>query len=248
MLRAGAMEDGALRRSVSGTPQGGVISPLLANVYLDRLDRSWEVDGTGVLVRYADDLVVMCRSEAEARGALVALRGALALLGLDLNEAKTQIVHLREGGEGLDFLGFHHRWVRGRSPRTRHFCFLARWPSRKASQHARDRIREITATRRLLLPVEQIVEELNRFLRGWGGYFRYGNSAHALDRISGFAAERLARFVARRSNRSSAYGWSVLHHQSQDRLGLVALHGTVIAPRPGRAWRGSSNAAGEGRR
>ena len=74
----------------------------------------------------------------------------LAELGLQLKEAKTRIVHLREGGEGLDFLGFHHRWVRGDTPRSRHLRFLARWPSRQAMQHARDRIREITDRRWLL--------------------------------------------------------------------------------------------------
>ena len=119
MLRAGVMEDGALRRSVAGTPQGGVISPLLCNVYLHRLDRDWQTRGHGVLVRYADDLVVMCRTEAEARAALAALRTLLSELGLEPKQAKTRIVHLREGGGGFDFLGFHHRYVRGRTQRSR---------------------------------------------------------------------------------------------------------------------------------
>ena len=72
----------------------------------------------------------------------------------------------------MDFLGFHHRWVRGDTPASRHLCFLARWPSRQASQRARDRIREITDRRRLLVPVEDVVRDVNRFLRGWSGYFR----------------------------------------------------------------------------
>jgi len=107
LLRAGVMEKGAVRRSVSGTPQGGVISPLLCNVYLHRLDRDWQTRGQGVLVRYADDLVVMCRTEREARQALAALRVLLSELGLEPKQAKTRIVQLREGGEGFDFLGFH---------------------------------------------------------------------------------------------------------------------------------------------
>src|SRR5207244_2131733 len=86
----------------------------------------------GALCRYVDDLVVMCQSRAEAERALVALRSILAELGLAPKEAKTRIVHLREGGEGLDFLGFHHRYVRGNTPRSRHLTFLARWPSRQA--------------------------------------------------------------------------------------------------------------------
>jgi Reverse transcriptase (RNA-dependent DNA polymerase) len=134
-----------------------VISPLLANVYLDRLDRDWQARGCGTLVRYADDLVVMCGSERDARRALAALRVLLAELGLRPKEAKTRIVRLREGGEGFDFLGFHHRWVRGRTSRSRHLTFLARWPSRQAMQHARDRVRELTDCRRLLVPVKEVV-------------------------------------------------------------------------------------------
>src|SRR5205823_12074828 len=91
--------------------------------------------------------------------------------------AKTRIVHMTEGGEGLDFLGFHHRWVRGDTPASRHLCFLARWPSRQAIQRARNRICELTDRRRLLLNVDEIVQDVNRFLHGWAGYFRYGNSA-----------------------------------------------------------------------
>lgn len=116
MLRAGVMQDGAVIRRDAGTPQGGVISPLLANVYLHRLDRQWQTGGVGVLVRYADDLVVMCKSRREADRALAALTAILADLGLEPKPAKTRIVHLTEGDEGLDFLGFHHRWVRSRDP------------------------------------------------------------------------------------------------------------------------------------
>jgi RNA-directed DNA polymerase len=126
LLRAGVMEGQAVRRSTTGTPQGGVISPLLCNVYLHRLDRQWTERGRGVLVRYADDLVAMCRTRAEAEAALAALRSILGELGLELKDAKTRIVHLAEGGEGLDFLGFHHRRVRARG--ARHVCFSLAGP------------------------------------------------------------------------------------------------------------------------
>jgi RNA-directed DNA polymerase len=248
LLSAGAMEDGEVKRSAAGTPQGGPLSPVLCNVYLHRLDRQWQSRGVGVLVRYADDLVVMCRTRGEAEQALAALEAIVAELGLSLKEAKTRIVQLREGGEGLNFLGFHHRWVRARAIDKRHVTFLARWPSRKAMQHARDRIREITDRRRLLLPVEQIVLELNRFLRGWAGYFRYGNSTRQLDQIRMYAADRLARFIAKRHKRSWRYGWKIVAFQSPDFLGLISLHGIVVAPRPNRPWREKPNADGERRR
>jgi group II intron reverse transcriptase/maturase len=132
MLRAGVMEDGSPRRGVAGTPQGGVVSPLLANIYLHRLDRAWSSGQHGVLVRFADDVVVMCRSRGQAEAALERLTALLAELGLQPKAAKTRVVHLAEGGEGFDFLGFHHRLVRGRTPRSAHLTFLARWPARKA--------------------------------------------------------------------------------------------------------------------
>jgi len=170
----------------------------------------------------------------EAERALTAL---LAELGLELKQAKTRIVHLEEGGEGLDFLGFHHRWVRGNTPRSRHLCFLARWPSRQATQHARDRVREITDRRRLLVPVEDVVQDVNRFLRGWSGYFRYGNSARHFNKINHYALDRIARFVAKRHKRGRGYGLKVVAYQSPNRLGLINLNGTIVAPRPNRPWR-----------
>ena len=236
MLRAGVMEDGVVTREVTGTPQGGVISPCLCNVYLHRLDRQWADRGHGVLVRFADDLLAMCRTREEAEAALIALREILAELGLELKDAKTRIVHLEEGGEGVDFLGFHHRWVRAN--RAKHVQFLARWPSRRAMQHACDRVREITARERLLLPVEDVVQDLNGYLRGWAGYFRYGNSARHFNLIEHHAHNRLALFMAKRHQRSRAYGWRLVTYSSPDRLGLISLSGTVVAPRPHRAWRG----------
>jgi group II intron reverse transcriptase/maturase len=247
-LRAGVMEGGTVRHQVTGTPQGGVVSPLLTNIYLNQLDREWRRQSCGALCRYADDLVVMCRSEREAEKALGILRALLTDLGLKLKEAKTRIVHMREGGEGIDFLGFHHRWVRGQRAHARHLTFLARWPSRKAMQAARDRIRELTARRRLLLPVEEIVEDVNLFLQGWTGYFRYGNSTRHFGQIRRFTLTRLAIFVANRHEKPTKFGWKKVAYLSPDNLGLLNLDGSVIAPRPNRPWRGKLNAVGEGRR
>jgi len=215
---------------------GAVLSPCLCNVYLHRLDRQWAERGHGVLVRFADDLLVMCRTQKEADAALAAMRQILGELGLELKDAKTRIVHLELDGEGVDFLGFHHQWVR--ATRARHVQFLARWPSRRAMQHARDRIHEITARERLLFPIEEIVQDLNRYLRGWTGYFRYGNSAHHFNLIQTHAHSRLAQFVAKHHGRKRAYGWRLVTYVSPNRMGLISLAGTVVAPRPHRAWRG----------
>ncbi|WP_231914415.1 group II intron reverse transcriptase/maturase [Rhodococcus sp. LB1] len=246
MLRAGVMSDGVVRRAVTGTPQGGVLSPMLANVYLHQIDRVWDVREHGVLVRYADDVVVMCRTRRQAEDALTHLRILLAELGLTPKASKTRIVHLSEDGEGLDFLGFHHRWVRsqGRSG-AKGIGFLARWPSDKAMTHARDVIRELTVRSRLLLSVNTIVGAVNRFLRGWTGYFRYGNSSVRFAKIRDYALMRLAGVIVKRHKRSRAYGRSVVYYQSDDQLGLISLEGTVYAPRPFRAWRRKPNVGGE---
>lgn len=237
LLQAGVMENGVVHHRVTGTPQGGVISPLLANIYLNQLDQVWYKQGEGVLCRYADDLVVMCKDQQEAKEALDALREDLGKLELSLKESKTRIVHLNEGGEGFDFLGFHHRWVRARSWRWRHLLFLARWPSRQAMQSARDHIRRLTSRERLLLPVDEVVQDVNKFLRGWAGYFRYGNSSHQFDQIRRYALQRLAIFIANHYERPSKHGWSKVAYQSPDNIGLIKLEGNVVAPRPNRSWK-----------
>ncbi|MGO9153407.1 group II intron reverse transcriptase/maturase [Mycobacterium sp.] len=246
-LRAGVMEHGTVRRPVTGTAQGGVISPLMCNVYLHRLDRAWR-GAYGTYVRYADDALVMCRSKGQAVAALARLTVLLAELGLRPKPAKTRIVQLTAGGQGVDFLGFHHRLVRSRSvPGRTRVIFLARWPSRKAMQHARDRIRFMTMRARLAAPVEQVVQEIHLFLRGVAGYFRYGNTAHTFDQIRRYALMRLALFIAKRHQRGRAWGFARLYRSGDD-LGLISLNGIVVAPRPHRAWREKSNPAGEGRR
>jgi len=220
----------------------------MCNVYLHRLDRGWD-DGDGVLVRFADDLVVMCWSRSQAEQALQRLTDLLADLGLEPKAAKTRIVHLEEGGGGFDFLGFHHRMVRSRGLHGKKpALFLARWPSDKAMQHARDRIRDLTVRSRLLLWPELIAEDLNRFLRGWAAYFRFGNSADRFGKIIQYARMRLALFVAKRARRSRKFGWAVLACRSPDQLGLITLSGIVVAPYPFKDWRVKPNAAGERRR
>lgn len=248
ILRAGVMEDGQVRRPVTGTPQGGVVSPLACNVYLHRLDRAWD-EHDGVLVRYADDLVVMCWSRSQAERALACLVDLLAGLGLEPKAAKTRIVRLEVDGEGFDFLGFHHRMVRSRGYNGRRRTdFLARWPSDRAMQHARDRIRELTDRRRLPLRAETITQDVSLFLRGWAAYFRYGHSGRRFSQIRQYARMRIALFISKKHRASRGFGWRVLVHLSPNELGLVNLYGIVVAPRAGKPWRGKPNAVGERRR
>ncbi len=200
-------------------------------------------------VRFADDLVVMCWSRSQAERALARLVELLAGLGLEPKAAKTRIVHMEVGGDGFDFLGFHHRLVRSRGDRGKpRVVFLARWPADRAMRHARDRIREITARRWMLLPPEAIVQDLSGFLRGWAGYFRYGHSGQRLSKIRRYAQWRLAHFIRRRHRRSMAFGWWVLTRARPADLGLISLYGIVVAPGAGKPWRERPNAGGERRR
>ncbi|MGH8775861.1 MAG: group II intron maturase-specific domain-containing protein [Jiangellaceae bacterium] len=128
--------------------------------------------------------------------------------------------------------------MRGHTSRSRHLTFLARWPSRKAVTHARERIRSITARSRLLVTAGEIVGELNLFLRGWAGYFRYGNSALLLGQIRNYALRRLALWLSKRGKRRRAWGWGMTQVLlSPDHLGLISLDGIVVPPRPFRDWR-----------
>jgi RNA-directed DNA polymerase len=229
-LEAGVMEDGTVRETLAGTPQGGVISPLLANIYLNKLDRIWAArcGQLGVLVRYADDFVVMCRAESEAREALRRVGLVMNRLGLTLHPAKTRLVDLRRGKEGFVFLGCTIRKRRSiqRNPR---WHFMQRWPSAKATKKLRDRVRELTSKRQSGKDVKQIIAELNPVLRGWGNYFRTGNADREFNKMDGFVIQSLRRWQYRRGGqrptRRALFTWDQLRG-----MGLYRLMGTVKYP------------------
>ena len=227
-LRAGVLVGGSVLHPETGTPQGGVASPLLANVYLHQLDRAWDerYRQLGELTRYCDDLVIVCPTKADAEAALQGLMQLLAELGLQVAEAKTRLVDV-DGGEGFDFLGFHHRKVR--SFRNPSVMFLASWPGQAAMLRARKRVRELCARRNCLRPVADVITDVNRFLRGWGGYFRKGNSTRHFHRLDLYVGRRLARFLSKKHARSGVgYGYRVMGASGND-LGLYHLVGTVGA-------------------
>jgi len=173
------MEEGAYRQTVAGTPQGGVISPLLSNIYLHALDLAFEGGENGLLVRYADDFVVLCRTEAEARAAEAKAREVLASLGLELHPDKTKVVDLREGREGFDFLGCHFRArASGRlMERGIRRYYLHRWPSARAMKSIRAKVKAKTGRNRTgASDIREVIADLNPLLRGWGNYFRTGNA------------------------------------------------------------------------
>jgi len=198
-LRVGVMEDGAVRTSVAGTPQGGVISPLLANVYLDELDRHWarSCKHLGRLVRYADDFVILCRTRRNAEAALAQVRQILARLRLQLHPTKTRLVELGLGKDGFEFLGCYLRVVRSYFTGR---CYLFRWPSRGAMKAVRSRIRALTTSRGGggTRDIRAVIGFLNPVLRGWGGYFRTGNASDQFSQVDAYVRRRLIRLMQRR--------------------------------------------------
>ena len=226
-LRAGVMEDGTVRETLAGTPQGGVISPLLANIYLHLLDRLWakKCGSLGVLIRYADDFVVMAATESKAKEALRQIQFVMSKLGLVLHPEKTRMVDLRRGKGSFVFLGCTIRKKRSilRNPRA---YYMHRWPSPKARKRLRDRVREITDKRASGEDVKQIIAKLNPVLRGWGNYFRTGTCRWQFHQMDDFVYGRLLRWLHRRGGQRPGRKilWKPDHFHG---MGLYRLRGTV---------------------
>jgi len=226
-LRVGVLEEGASGPATAGTPQGSPISPLLANIALHVLDEAWQRDGhrLGVLVRYCDDFVILCPTRERAHQARELAGAVLADLGLQLHPDKTGIVHLARGGQGFDFLGFHHQKVE--SWRHRGRFYLQRWPSQRALGVLRDKIRAATDRRQVGRPVSAVVADLNPILRGWAAYFRNGNSAGKFSTIDSYVHERLAIFDNRKRG-IPGRRWGKRHDGAWfTRLGVFRLSGNV---------------------
>jgi RNA-directed DNA polymerase len=235
-LQAGVMDEGRVTATVAGTPQGGVISPLLSNIYLHVLDDVWtrRSPQLGTLVRYADDFVVMCDTKTACERAEQRVRDILARLGLDLHSDKTRQVDLSWGHEGFDFLGCHLRkrfsgpiWER----RRQRVYFLQRCPSRRAMQRVRARVKALTPRGVCHRRLRDTIAQLNPVLRGWGGYFRTGNAAIKFGQVDDYVAWRLKRLLLKRHGRNLRPGqatqWTPDYFHA---LGLYRLRGTIQYP------------------
>ena len=226
-LRAGIFEGGVITETGSGTPQGSPISPLLANIALHRLDQAFQGDRhlTGRLVRYADDFVVVCSTRQQAEDGQRRAAMVLAGLGLRLSPEKTRIVELTRGKQGFDFLGFHLHKVE--SWKWRGKWYLQRWPSTRAMNSIRARIRELTDRRYSGLPIDAAVDRLNPVLRGWGNYFRHGNSAKKFAQIDSYVHERLAILACNKHQLSGRKWDSRFDGAWFARLDVHTLKGTI---------------------
>jgi RNA-directed DNA polymerase len=210
------------RKNEKGTPQGGVISPLLANVYLHWFDKAFHwSDGPGTwanarLVRYADDFVVMARYQGTRIDDWISSR-LVNWLGLSINREKTSVVRL-ERGESLDFLGFTFRYDRDLHGRGN--VYLNTTPSKKTLKKAREVIREKTGPRMCFKPTPTVVQELNTYLKGWCGYFQYGYPRKAFRDLGHYCRKRMVTHLNRRSQRKYHRPKGMSHYQYLQHLGL----------------------------
>jgi RNA-directed DNA polymerase len=196
-LKAGYLLDGVYHDTDQGSPQGGVLSPLLANVYLHGFDQAQRTQKSflGRLTRYADDFVIQCGTAEQAVRALAWTPEQLACVGLRLHPEKTRVVNDREAG--FDFLGFHHRRVLLTGSRKESRGVL-RWPSQKACRQFRERVRQMVGPPgRLRRDRGECRRRLSAFLRGWKHYFRHGERARPFVKLDQFVVERVARNLAR---------------------------------------------------
>jgi len=198
-LKAAVFNAGELEPTTSGTPQGGVLSPLLSNIYLHEFDRQWD-SFHGEVIRFADDIVILCWNRSQAEEALRQACALLQSLDLTVNREKTRVVHARDG---FDFLGFRYkeawsfrrnRWVRIKFPRP------------KALKKARQRIKERIRSVPLGEPLSEVIKVVNRTLRGWANYFRIGNSSQAGYELARYTCEQLRLWWRRHKNRKRIRG------------------------------------------
>jgi len=198
-LKAGVLEQGEMKRNEIGTPQGGVISPLLANIYLDQIDKGWKpFNRFARLIRYADDLVILTKYNEQKL--LFRLQQLTAKLKLRLNSEKTRIVNAQE--ESFDFLGFS--FMKALNPqKTKRVAYW--WPSKKAEKVIKEKVRKITNPARPI-KAEQVIKELNPVIRGWVNYYRQANSSKKFGKIKWYIANKVRKFMRRRRNKSG-YGY-----------------------------------------
>jgi RNA-directed DNA polymerase len=221
-LKAGVLEDDHVTYSDTGTPQGGVISPLLANIYLNELDCVWTERGYNSiryeahLVRYADDMVILCRKDAGRYYA--EFKQEIERLGLALNEMKTRVVEARAG---FDFLGMRFEYKRSRQGKMN--CY--KWPRPQAVSRIKEKVRRAIGGRGHWNMADAI-QRVNPILRGWGNYFRYGNSFEQFEKVDRYVWWRL-RWRYYVEHRKRRRGMRDFPRDLKRDSGLYRLRGTL---------------------
>jgi group II intron reverse transcriptase/maturase len=235
-LEAGVMDDGREEKLLSGTPQGGVISPLLSNIYLSFLDERWtkQCSHVGALVRYADDFVIVCNTKQDVDEAERRVKKIFERLHLELHPDKTKKIELSNGKQGFDFLGCHlHKRMSGRiwENERKRVYFLQRWPSTKSVKRVKQRVKELTPRAVCHRDLRATFAKLNPVLRGWGNYFASGNANTKFNQVDSYVWMRLRNLMRARKGRSLRPGeMSRWTRKAFHDLGVHKLLGTIRYP------------------
>jgi RNA-directed DNA polymerase len=230
-LESGVMVEGVYEKTVVGTPQGGVISPLLSNIYLHYLDEVWQrkYSMLGILTRYADDFIVQSKRWAQMKEAAKRISEILKDLKVELEPEKTQEVNLGMGRQGFNFLGHYLR--KCRSVRYPKYYFLNRWPSNESMAKVKGAIKRITSHHRTRIRnVHELIPELNRLLRGWGEYFKSGNASRKFGQIEQYVWQKLIIFQNRRRGQKCPHRRREYTYDWYQTLGLYRLMGQISYP------------------
>lgn len=192
-LKVGFIEKGIKQESIIGSPQGGVISPLLSNIYLNYLDTVWEkyYNHLGILVRYCDDFVIICRTKKDINHAYKAVYDMMQKLEIQLHPEKTRFVNLWDGKEGFDFLGFHHRRKSIENGKGQKFSTTIQEPSKKAMKSMRSKIKDILNKRSSLYQdIKEMIKIINKRLVGFKNYYGLRNAGKQLNKLDWYVLEK----------------------------------------------------------
>lgn len=204
-LKAGVMTEEGYEESEIGSPQGGVISPLLANIYLHYLDVVWERHGQhlGKLVRYADDLVIVCRTKRNADQALNLVREVMVRLELELHPEKTRVVQMGRGLGGFDFLGMHHKYLPRETSKGEWYYPLHQYPTNKVMKKMQAKVKEVLGSRSILKKdIGELVKVLNRKIIGWRNYYGVKTARQWLVRVDCYITERFTIWYNKKRQRT----------------------------------------------
>lgn len=192
-LKAGVLTEGKWEETTIGSAQGGVISPLCANIYLNVLDRMWDKHGKqyGKLVRYADDLVVICKNKKNANHAMGILRSIMKKLELELHPEKTKLVSMWDGKEGFDFLGMHHRRMESETSTGAKYKETFQYPSKKAMKRMKQSVKEVIGRRVILKSnMKELIDIMNPKIRGWRNYYGVKTAKRWMNSIDWYVIRR----------------------------------------------------------
>lgn len=225
-LKAGIMENGEYKESEIGSPQGGVISPLLSNIYLNYLDTVWDkyYKYLGTLVKYADDFIIISRTKKEINHAYNVVKKIFERLELQLHPDKTRFVNMWDGKEGFDFLGFHHRRRTEENSKGQRFVTTVQIPSKKAMKSMKEKIKQVLGNRRKLkMDMYELVQKINRKLIGLRNYYKLKYAGKQLDKIDWYVIERFTIWYNHKKQRQPRHQGVKEVINKLNEMGLVKL-------------------------